>query len=631
MDRKSQLAIEYGFHIREQSPETWVFWIHASDIARFDQSLKDVADNIKLPGRNDKDADIPKMVHDWLRKEHKRKWVVILDNVDDAGFLFDFHRDSELERENSHGRRLIDYLPYNQSGSMLITSRYRTEARRLVDESDVITIEPMDEPHAIQLLQNRLGEVSDAKEVSEATLDFIPLAVVQAASYIRRRGPLCSIKRYLELFSYNDAKKTSLLNHDKGHLRRDRDAENSVILTWQISFDHIRQARPSAADLLSLMCFFNRQGIPAALLHRRDQATSQIDGNKLCFSDDEGEMSDLEPDDEFEEDILTLIEYAFVAVVDVTTFGMHSLVQFTTQQWLNVHEQFEKWSDQFVENLHAKFPSCEYENWRICQQLYPHAKSAVLRRPQAETLLLKWASLLSKAAEYAFNRGYSLEAETLCLEATRTMENVLGQEVEQRLYAMELLNNIYGAQARWKEAEELEIKIVEATKEQLGVEDPKTIRSMNNLAAICRSQGRYEEAEKLLTEVVETKKKVLQAENSDPLADIGMLVYIDNLSSIYANQGRLEEAEELSSQVLEARKKVLTAEHPITLLSMNNLTVIYTQQGRWKESEKLLVHALEIGVKKIESKHPKILSAMDNLIFLYLNQKRDGRKRKNSL
>ncbi|ORY19080.1 hypothetical protein BCR34DRAFT_472649 [Clohesyomyces aquaticus] len=44
-------------------------------------------------------------------------------------------------------------------------------------------------------------------------------------------------------------------------MRRDRKALNSMLTTWQISFKHIRQQQPLAADLLSFMSFFNLQSI----------------------------------------------------------------------------------------------------------------------------------------------------------------------------------------------------------------------------------------------------------------------------------------------------------------------------------------------------------------------------------
>ncbi|PQE24997.1 hypothetical protein CJF32_00009547 [Rutstroemia sp. NJR-2017a WRK4] len=84
---KSQLAIEYAYRTRDRSPETWIFWVHASNAARFEQSFRDIANCVKIPGRQNLQANIFQLVCDWLRNDRKGKWVLILDNMDDAGFL----------------------------------------------------------------------------------------------------------------------------------------------------------------------------------------------------------------------------------------------------------------------------------------------------------------------------------------------------------------------------------------------------------------------------------------------------------------------------------------------------------------------------------------------------------------
>jgi hypothetical protein len=40
---KSQVAIELAHGTREQSPETWVFWVHASNAGRFEESFRNIA------------------------------------------------------------------------------------------------------------------------------------------------------------------------------------------------------------------------------------------------------------------------------------------------------------------------------------------------------------------------------------------------------------------------------------------------------------------------------------------------------------------------------------------------------------------------------------------------------------
>ena len=274
--RKSQLAIEYAYQARDRSRETWVFWVHASNAARFEQSYRDIADCVKIAGRLDPKANIFKLVHDWLRGS-KSRWLLVLDNVDDAGFLFNTSVSGQGGAADSSStvRSMREYLPQSESGSILITTRSKEAALKLVDQRNIISVEPMNEADALVLFQKKLGAQEDSdNDIAElaAELEFMPLAIVQAAAYISQRAPLYSVRQYLEKFRESDREKTSLLDYEAGQLRRDREAKNSIILTWYISFDHIRQTRRSAADLLSLMCFFDRQGIPEALVRHHGES-----------------------------------------------------------------------------------------------------------------------------------------------------------------------------------------------------------------------------------------------------------------------------------------------------------------------------------------------------------------------
>jgi hypothetical protein len=64
-----------------------VFWVHASNAARFKQSFRDIANYIKISGRQNPQADIFQLVYNWLYNEKKGKWALILDNIDNTGFL----------------------------------------------------------------------------------------------------------------------------------------------------------------------------------------------------------------------------------------------------------------------------------------------------------------------------------------------------------------------------------------------------------------------------------------------------------------------------------------------------------------------------------------------------------------
>jgi hypothetical protein len=633
--------------------------------ARVEQSYQKIAHRVRIAGRNDPKANIFQLVHNWLCDEKNAKWHLILDNVDDARLLYEALPSSQDKPRTSFtgmsNQPLLAYLPASQNGSILITTRSREVALKLVEQSDLIAVEPMDEAHALKLFEKKLGN-DESMVIAElaAALEFMPLAIVQAAAYISQTR--YSVQQYLEEFRRSDRKKTSLLNHAGGQLRRDWEAKNSIITTWEISFDHIRQARLSAANLLSLMSFFDRQGIPEALVRRIETGQSREDlgGADADTEEDSDEDSESTGDDGFEDDILTLRNYSFISVnADKTTFEMHRLVQIAMREWLSAHGELERWKQQFIENLSIEFPTGEYENWEKCQSLFPHARSAVEQRPDKKDSLKEWASLLYNAAWYAWRRGnvsdaekmsvrvvktrkklfgqenegtlnamrmaglvYNLggrwtEAEELLVQVTETKKRVLGEDHLDTLISMGNLASTYRHQGKWQEAEDLEVQVMETRNRVLGAEHPDTLTSITNLALTYQYQGRWQEAEVLQVQVIETKKRVLGAEHLDTLISIG------NLASTFWNQGQLKEAENLNVQVLETSKRVLGIEHPYTLTSMSNLASTYSNQGRWKEAEELGVQVIETRKRVLGAEHPDTLTSMGNLAFNWKGQGQD--------
>jgi NB-ARC domain. len=261
--RKSQLAIEYSYQVRSKSPATWVFWVHASNEARFEQSFRDIADQVKIYGRQDPKVNIFKLVENRLRDEKLGEWVCILDNVDDDKFLCSLptadKRVPTIGPTNDLTKKpLLEYIPRSQNGSIIITSRSREVALEMVDHEDLIKVEPMEKSESLELLRRKLNQPEESQECLQLVnaLEFMPLAIIQAASYIRNRAPRYSVSQYLADFEGNDHKATRLLEKEAGRLSRDWEAKNSILVTWQISFDYLRQTNPSAAELLSFMSFF---------------------------------------------------------------------------------------------------------------------------------------------------------------------------------------------------------------------------------------------------------------------------------------------------------------------------------------------------------------------------------------
>jgi hypothetical protein len=77
----------------------------------------------------------------------------VLDNMDDAHFLLK----AQAASSKTAARPLREYLPHCKLGSILITTRNKEAALRLVEQRDLIVLEPISEAEALALLEKKLG------------------------------------------------------------------------------------------------------------------------------------------------------------------------------------------------------------------------------------------------------------------------------------------------------------------------------------------------------------------------------------------------------------------------------------------------------------------------------------------
>jgi hypothetical protein len=240
-------------------------------------------------GRNDKDADIPNLVYEWLRNKSNGNWVMILDNADDKDVFTSF---PSAHRQPSSGKQIRDFLPQSSNGSLLVTSRSRDAAYHVTcNYKHILTVEPMNESDAMALMQSQLEEVHPEPEMKllADTLGFVPLAISQAAANISRRS--LPISYYLDELRKGNESSASLLDESSPQLRRDSGRSNSIVATWKVTFEYVRKTTPSAARLLSLMCFFDRQDIPEALLEGQYSEEVNIASTKTPHEAKEGTVT----------------------------------------------------------------------------------------------------------------------------------------------------------------------------------------------------------------------------------------------------------------------------------------------------------------------------------------------------
>jgi len=501
---------------------------------------------------------------------------MVVDNADDLDTFF--ARPTSTSAESERTLPLKDYLPQSSRGLLLITTRDKRMSERLVGRQASIMVHRMSYPEAQELLESQTERpnslnIDESKTLLDA-LEYIPLAITQAAAFISQNN--ITLAEYLKMFLTNDSNVQNLLDEDLGDLRRDSESQNSVIKTWKLSFDSIREQKPRAAEMLSLMAVLDRQGIPKSLLREdTDQETDVI--------------------------VALGILQAFSLIStgsDGRGYELHRLVQLATLKWLDMQGATKKWQEKALLVVANNFPTGDFETWLTCECLLPHAQAVIQHKDTRKFYSEDYVRLSYKMALFDWEQGRYEIARSRFLVVYELQKTAFGLEHPFTLSCMSSLAAAYMSQGRWYEAEKLEVQVMEIRLRVSGAERPDTLTSMNNLAVIYREQGRRDEAEKLGVQVMETRSRVYGTEHPKTL------ISMNNLAYTYAHQGRRDEAEKLRVQVMEMRLRVLGAEHPATLTSIHNLAFTYNSQGRHSEAIALMKKAVDLYTKGPGANHP---------------------------
>ncbi|OAA54637.1 Tetratricopeptide-like helical [Cordyceps fumosorosea ARSEF 2679] len=611
---------------------TWVFWVHAGTRARVEEGFRAIADAVKLPDRHLPKADVLRLLYSWLSNEKNGRWLLVLDSADDYEVFYG--------AEPGKSQPLASYLPQSPNGAILVTTRDHGLAVRLTGNyRGAIQVGPMTPDEAILFLEKKLGVSSEPELAAElvATLDCIPLAINQAASYIQARSPRCTMQKYLVEFRESEKKSAKLLAHDAAELRRDGSASNAIMKTWQISFDHICSKQPSAADLLSLMSFFDYQSIPESALNPENEYDSDFDSDLESNGDTEelaNEFSTLHllaakkkqnqipsnsefdsdsdsDDDSFEDDVSMLRNFCLVSVTAAgNQFEMHRLVQLATRKWLAVTKRHERFRQLFIHRVFISMPSPDTYNIFRFRQIIVHMQIAASYRPNKATTRA-WCAICNRLSWLRYVTGLSSEAREPLDKAYTAWRERKGPEHTACLEYRRLLGDILLELDQIFEAEGIINEVLEIARKTVGEDNESTIVAMISLAEIYVRQGRYDEAETLEVCATEAAKRALGPE------DHRTLTYLACLSRTYMAQGRSKEAENISQAALETCKRVFGPTDYETLEFMAVLAGTYEHQERYEDALQLELNMLKVAQSAPRPDNLLIAKGMSRLSNLY--------------
>ncbi|KAK2050328.1 kinesin light chain [Colletotrichum somersetense] len=639
---KTQIALEFAYR-RFRETDCSVYWVHADNEATFAQDYEKIASKAGLAGKF-QGKELLRAVREWI--ETQPRWLLIMDNADNLS-IFGVGKGPATTQATADETCLNNYIPRAPVGTVLWTSRDQQIVGSLVGARRGVSVGRMTVDEATELfcvIRNETVAIEEIDAVSELLdqLDHLPLAVSQAAAYIRRRPT--PVAEYLSRLK-EGKKRWRVLQKSEHDRHRRREVPNSILETWTISMEHIRQEDDTAYRILLTLAYVHNQNIPDSLIraaarpgNEEDMQNLEITGSSTESEDDSDDDSglssttssttsedDLEDDDEaVATAVARLREFSFLSErKDQSvgrTYDMHKLVQDAARYGLSQKSrrqeaaQYSKAALLLVSDL---FPPSSSETWEEGEMWLPHALQtsdwAEVCKAGADEEI---ANLLTNVSHYLYDRGRWNEDELVNSKALSLRQSLFGDRHPDTILSMSNLAATYYAQGRYNEAEKIDLEVLELRQNILGNRHPDTIDSMASLAATYHEQGRYNEAEKIELEVLELRQNILGNRHPNTIYSMALL------AATYHEQERYNEAEKMKLEVLELRQNILGNRHPDTIDSMASLAATYIRQGKYSEVENILPEVLILKQEVLGKAHPSTIRFMEDLAVLYWDQGR---------
>jgi hypothetical protein len=279
---KTQLATEYAY--RKASMYDVVWWVDAEEAATIPDQFSGLAGRLGLELVGDPETQQVQL-HGALREV--AGWLLIFDNADDA-------------------RTVRPWLPSvlmppGIPGHVIVTTR-RGGFRQLGEVFDLDLLGP-EEAVALVLARAPSLDHGVVAEIAK-TLDYLPLALEQAAAYLdRTRLPA---DEYLTLLR---TRTEEMLNRGESAYR-----DATLATVWALSFERLEVESPAAMQLLGICAYMAPESIPLDLF------TNHPDLLPAPLSDAASDTL------AFNEAIAALVDYSLAKRTD-SGLQVHRLVQ----------------------------------------------------------------------------------------------------------------------------------------------------------------------------------------------------------------------------------------------------------------------------------------------------------------
>ncbi|KAJ0418495.1 hypothetical protein BJY00DRAFT_287578, partial [Aspergillus carlsbadensis] len=579
---KTRIALEYALRFKD-SPVS-VFWIHASTKARILDGYTRIAQRANIVGYKVKGAGggNPLLVKEWLESEASGRWLIILDNADDHGVLYD-------------PGRMIDIFPRSERGSILMTTRDRKVGFDFAGASRLFPLQRLDSGHAQELLRSNCGDDADedterdsCKELCEE-LEGVPLAIVQAAAFMHQNSMVAD--EYLQYYRGSSDAQIRLLSEDFEDSIRDKESKNPVAATWVISFENIEKDNPLAGKLLKRMSILDTHAIPTSLIETEESRHDLIKalGTLQAFC------------------LIT----ARVANTKMTkdtekSYDLHRLVRLALRNWLKQRGMLLQQTAEMIRLVAGKYPDVEStgeKELHRCRAYLPHAiavlSSPELKDPDGENEVAPAFRGQQKTAEHSSDDvPCAVCASDLMMNISRTHEYIPSRQggIKWAAAAVTLRTFVFG------ESHE------------------HTIKALIRAAMVYYDDDQIEQAR------MYGEKAVLLIEAATDPPPLLVAWKFEILGFVQMINGGLPD--EYFRKALEIRVAALGPDHADVPRTKMHLSIAYWDQGRYAEYEELIKEIVDSYTRMAG---PASLGALEGKSLLAFSYAANGQKREADL
>ncbi|KAK3947253.1 hypothetical protein QBC32DRAFT_224584 [Pseudoneurospora amorphoporcata] len=448
---KTQLAADFAR--RHQDKFKPVFWLDGKSEDRLRQSLAGCISRIpedQIPDRNrnltlDSEDNLNVVVADvlgWLARPDNVNWLLVFDNVDQSN-----------EQGGAKGTYDVrQYLP-GDHGSVLITTRL-SRLGRLGDSKELKKVDEELSKAIFKQWYRQELVIDEAGTELLRLLDGLPLALAQAAAYIRETGS--NTTQYVRLYKqqWDDLMKSSsksgspLLDYDK-----------EIRTTWTISFKAIEAKNENAGNLLRLWAFLDNRDLWHNLLQVARDGGEQWPG--------------------WLRDIACEVRFLDVAGL----LFRYSMIE--------ARESEEKGNFKDIIIGHAihclGLLYADQGRLKEAEAMYQRALEGyekALGPDHTSTL-----NTVNNLGILYKNQGRLKEAEAMYQRALEGKEKALGPDHTSTLDTVNNLGNLYSDQGRLKEAETMYQRALSGYSAALGSSHAKSLLVVKNIASLQLAKG----------------------------------------------------------------------------------------------------------------------------------------------